>query len=112
MGHLGAERVNELAHNRFYWPHMAQDIEHYIGSVCQCLKHKRPVIQLKALAKSVATYSPFELISIDFVHLERSKGGYKYMLAIVDYFTRFAQAYQPLINPPRQLQTRFLTILS
>ena len=96
-GHLGAERVTELARDRFYWPHMARDIEHYIGSVCQCLKRKRPLIQPRAPANSITTCSPFELISIDFVHLERSKGGYEYMLVIVDHFTRFAQAY-PITN--------------
>ena len=73
MGHLGAKRVTELARDRFYWPHMARDIEHYIGSVCQCLKRKRPVIQPRAPAKRITTCSPFELISIDFVHLEKAK---------------------------------------
>ena len=93
MGHQGAERVTELARDRFYWPHMARDIEHYIGSVCQCLKRKRPMIQMRAPAKRITTCSPFELLSIDFVHLERSTGGYEYMLVIVDHFTHFAEAY-------------------
>ena len=93
MGHLGAERVTELAGDRFYWPHMARDIEHYIGSVCQCLKPTRPVIHLRARTKSITTCSSFELISIDFVHLERSTSGYEYMLVILDHLTRFAQAY-------------------
>ena len=42
MGHLGVERTLHLARNRFYWPHMQRDIEHYITKVCSCIKSKRP----------------------------------------------------------------------
>ena len=93
MGHLGAERVTELARDRFYWPHMARDIEHYVTKVCTCLQRKRPSLPPRAPAQSIVTSQPFELISVDFVHLERSIGGYEYILVVVDHFTRYAQAY-------------------
>eukprot|EP00795_Rhopilema_esculentum_P000922 gene922-10677_t len=93
MGHLGAERVTELARDRFYWPHMTRDIEHYVTKVCRCLQRKKPSLPPRAPAQSIVTSQPFELISIDFVHLERSTGGYEYLLVVVDHFTRYAQAY-------------------
>ena len=71
---------------------MATDIEHYVTKVC-CLKWKKPHLPPRAPAQSIDTSQPFELISIDFIHLERSIDGYKYILTVIDHFTRYAQAY-------------------
>ena len=93
MGHLGAERVLQLARERFYWPHMQRDITHFVTKVCNCLKQRRPNISTRAPLQPIVTNAPFEVISIDYMHLERSSGGHEYILVIVDHFTRFAQAY-------------------
>ena len=80
MGHLGLERVLALARDRFYWPYMRRDIEHFYS----CL----PLFKEQEPLHLIVTTSPFQLIAVDYVHLERSSGGYEYILVIVEHFTR------------------------
>ena len=93
MGHLGSYRVVSLARDRFYWPGMVSEIEKYVTKECSCLKDRRPNTRTRAPLVPIQSTYPFEMVSIDYVHLEKSKGGYEYILVVVDHFTRFAQAY-------------------
>ena len=80
MGHLGPDHTLHLARERFYWPHMQIDIEHHIGHVCQCVIRKPPTLKIRAPLQPITTTAPFELIAIDFLHLEKSSGGYNIFL--------------------------------
>ena len=93
MGHLGAPHVVQLARERFYWPNMEDDITHFVTKVCPRLKQRQPNLSTRAPLHSVTNSYPFELVSIDFLHLEQSSGGYEYIIVIIDHLTRFAQAY-------------------
>lgn len=93
MGHQGVERTVSLVRDRFFWPYMQSDIEHYVTQVCTCVKQKKPCRETRAPLTNIVTTQPFELVCVDFLHLDRCKGGYEYILVIVDHFTRFVQAY-------------------
>lgn len=93
MGHLGVERTLDLIREQFYWLQMSKDVEHFVTRVCECLKKRKPNKHTCAPLIPIQTTYPFQLVSIDFLHLEKCKHGYKYIFVVMDHFTRFAQVY-------------------
>ena len=93
MGHLGASRVSQLCRSRVFWPKMSKDIDDFTNERCQCLAQKKPVRHQEAELQSIHTSAPLELITIDYLKLEKGSGGYQYILLVVDHFTRILQGY-------------------
>ena len=80
LGHIGSEKVMDLARRRFYWPNMQKDVEFYVRNKCRCIMLKRPPIPDRASLVPINATCPFEMVSIDILHLDRAKGGYEYAL--------------------------------
>ena len=110
MGNLGTERVFALARERFFRSGMRADIYHYIIHVCRCLKQTN--VNTREPQQSITSTAPFELVSIDFLHLERSSGGYEYILVIIDASPDTPRGTQREISRPTQLLKKFTTSLS
>ena len=91
MGHLGRDKTLSLVRDRFYWPRMTTDVEEKIKTCDRCLKRKTPSNSKSPLI-SIKTYQPLELVCMDYLTLESSKGGYQNILVITDHFTKYAVA--------------------
>ena len=93
MGHLGVEKVTELAQKRFYWPAMGKDIKVFIQKKCRCVLSKAPNVKEKAKLVPIEATSPFEMVSVDFLHLDKCKNKFEYAMVVIDHFTRYCQIY-------------------
>ena len=90
LGHQGRDRTTSLIKQRFFWPRMAKFIKGRVQKCGSCIRRKKA--PGKAALVNITSTTPMELVCIDYLSLERSKGGFENILVITDHFSRYAQA--------------------
>ena len=91
QGHQGRDRTTWLIKTRFFWLGMDSDIEERVRLCDRCIRRKQRPVPAAELV-SITTSAPMDLVCIDYLMLEPSKGGVENILVITDHFTRYAQA--------------------
>ena len=91
VGHQGILRTLSLLRERFYWPGMQEEATQHVLKCSRCLRRKHPP-QVAPLQPILVT-QPLELVHMDYLSLEPSKGNIENVLVITDHFTRYALAY-------------------
>ena len=64
MGHKSAGHTLSVVHDSLFWPLLQSDIEQYVTMTGTSLKKKE-----NPLSTKFVTLQPFELVCIDFLHL-------------------------------------------
>ena len=90
VGHQGRMRTPSLLRERFYWPGMQTEAIQHVLKCTRCLRrtpsHVTPL-------QPIHVTQPLELVHMDYLSLELSKGNIENVLVITDHFTRYALAY-------------------
>ena len=86
IGHQGRVRTLSLLGERFFWPGMQVEATQHIVKCLRCLKRKSaPQV---APLQPILVSQPLELVHLDYLTLEPSKGNIENVLVIADHFTR------------------------
>ena len=72
--HMGRERTLSLLRSLCYWLRITADVATHVRDCPRCLRRKHPVDQVAPL-ENMSTAQPMELVCIDYLTLESSKGG-------------------------------------
>ena len=91
VGHMGRERTLDLVTTRFFWPGMVEDVKLHLKNCMNCIKRKTRIPDRAPLIP-IESHQPMELVCIDYLLLEPSKGGVENLLVVTDHFTRYAYA--------------------
>ncbi|KAK3719590.1 hypothetical protein QZH41_004747 [Actinostola sp. cb2023] len=93
-GHMGVKKTTDRITMHFFWPGVTFDIKKYCATCPQCQLVARKLKSNRAPLKPTEIITePFKKVAIDLVgELPKSATGYKYILTIVDYATRYPEA--------------------
>lgn len=91
-GHQGVVRTCSLLRRRVYWPKMAAAVRRHIGKCQQCVLAKATQPVPRVPMRHLLAFRPLEILAIDFVKIDRGRGGYEDVLVMTDVYTKFVQA--------------------
>ena len=83
VGHQGTMRTISLLRERFFWPGMQEEATQYVVKCSRCLRRKTTP-QVAPLQPIYVT-QPLELVHMDYLSLEPSKGNIENVLVITDH---------------------------
>jgi len=93
-GHLGVKKTLENIKTRFYWIGCRQSVMDWIKKCDRCLKAKGPNRKTRSAMKKYISGAPFERIAMDILGpLPVSNRGNKYLLVVMDYFSKWPEVY-------------------
>ena len=94
-GHLGIQKTFESIRQKFYWPHMYQDIQDYVLSCDICQKVKVDRRQPRVPMTNMPITDTFDSWHIDFLGpLPRTQeNSYAHILLVVDRYSRWSEAF-------------------
>ena len=113
-GHMGIGKTQARIENHFFWPGFYSDIRVFCQTCPQCQLVARKRTQERAPLKPVPIVSvPFTKIAMDLIgELPRTKSGYKYILTLVDYATRYPEAIPLKTSYSREICDALITIFA
>lgn len=91
ISHLGKRAMKKLLGNHCFWPTIAADIEHWCATCMECQsskisRHTKTAPEVIPMPKS-----RFSHVHIDLVGPLTPSSGFRYMLTMVDRFTRWPE---------------------
>ena len=103
VGHFGRESTlqrvmvhlenNPEKYQDLHWPSKRQDIATFIQKCPCCQKMTQMKLDVFTDKYTTSTFGIFQNISIDAIYMPPSQNGNKYILTLIDSFTRYTELY-------------------
>uniref|UniRef100_A0A0N4VSB0 RNA-directed DNA polymerase n=1 Tax=Haemonchus placei TaxID=6290 RepID=A0A0N4VSB0_HAEPC len=91
-GHFNARKMSSQLEKAAYWLGMKQDVAKWSQECQKCFVHNTHRVNTPSL-KPVVVSRPFEIVGIDLLEMGLSSRGNRYIVTIIDHFTKYLGAY-------------------
>ena len=93
-GYLGKTKTTSWVRRRFYWVNMGHDVQDWCRACDACTAKKGPARKMRAPLQLHQVGAPLERVAMDILGpLPPTRQGNRYILVIMDYFTKWPEAY-------------------
>ncbi|CAL8102490.1 unnamed protein product [Calicophoron daubneyi] len=93
LGHPGVSKMLEAVRKRLWWPHQHRDVVNFCQTCELCARCKNPKQMNRAPLQSIHAGFPNEIVGVDLIGpLPETPRGNKYLLVMVDYFSKWCEA--------------------
>ena len=90
-GHLAYNNTLHKIASRYYWENMTNDIMEYVKKCHRCQKYGKKSLNEELYPVAVSP-KPFDRVALDVKHVKASRTGYRYIIAGIDYLTKYVEA--------------------
>ena len=92
--HLGVRRMTDQIRRRFYWKGWQRDVDNHCKTCQKCGERNPPSRKARAPLQIDNTGYPMQRVAMDIVGpLPSTERGNRYILVVVDYFTKWPEAF-------------------
>lgn len=95
VGHFGVEKtISRLHENKQVWKHMRQHVRQFVRQCPACQLNNERKLLIRTHPFTTAAYEPMEVLNIDTIGpLTEDEFGNKFILVIIDCFTRWVELF-------------------
>ncbi|VDO06369.1 unnamed protein product, partial [Haemonchus placei] len=91
-GHFGPKKMIRQLSKELFWETMKRDITQWSQECQKCLCHNHRHPMTPGL-KPIVTSKPYELVGVDILEIGLTSSGNRYILSVIDHFSKFGGAY-------------------
>ena len=111
-GHLGRRKTIDCLESHFYWPSLRTDVTKFVSECVLCQKHKGSSALQQPYQELPPVQRPLDRISIDLTDMLSGANGYRYVLTVIDHYSRYVKFYPLRTKMTEEVSKNFLCYLN